>query len=249
MTDWLAIESVDFRYGDQPVIEGLTLTLSEQSRVLAILGPSGVGKSTLLALIAGHLKPTRGTISVHGQIVRRPDASRPVVFQDHNLFPWMTVLDNVVFGLKCLAVPLAERRRQGRELLRLMHLDGIEALYPAVLSGGMRQRVSLARALAVNPACLLLDEPFQGLDPLIRDELQSELATLVVGKRTRAVMVTHDLEEAARIADHVLIIRGVSEHELVRTGPRLDEARTRDPGERVSDVLASDLRKLFRSAS
>src|SRR6185436_18189307 len=181
MSDWLVAEGVGFAYGRQAVFRGLSFAVPESAPVLAVVGPSGAGKSTLVKLLAGHL--------------------RPAAFQDYNLFPWKTVLDNVTFGLKCAGVPAAERQRRGRELLARLRLAGTEALHPALLSGGMQQRVGLARALAVAPRCILLDKPFSALDEEIKLDLCLEITRLVAEEGTRFVLVTHDLAAAVFLAD------------------------------------------------
>jgi NitT/TauT family transport system ATP-binding protein len=211
MSDWLVAEGVGFAYGRQAVFRGLSFAVPESAPVLAVVGPSGSGKSTLVKLLAGHLRPAAGRLAFDGAAVRGPGADRPVVFQDYNLFPWKTVLDNVTFGLKCAGVPAAERQRRGRELLARLRLAGTEALHPALLSGGMQQRVGLARALAVAPRCILLDEPFSALDEEIKLDLCLEITRLVAEEGTRFVLVTHDLAAAVFLADRVLVLRGPGE--------------------------------------
>jgi NitT/TauT family transport system ATP-binding protein len=211
MSDWLVADGVDFSYGPRPVFKGLTFAVPASEPVLAVVGPSGAGKSTLVKLLAGHLRADAGRLAFDGAPVRGPGADRPVVFQDYNLFPWKTVLDNVTFGLKCAGVPAAERQRRGRELLARLHLAGTEGLHPAMLSGGMQQRVGLARALAVSPRCILLDEPFSALDEEIKLDLCLEITRLVAEEGTRFVLVTHDLAAAVFLADRALVLRGPGE--------------------------------------
>jgi NitT/TauT family transport system ATP-binding protein len=210
MEPWLNLESVGFSYPGKTIFRSLNLVLSPDQPVLAIVGPSGVGKTTLIKLLAGHLSLSRGTIAICGERVDGPTASRPVVFQDYNLFPWKNVLDNVVFGLKCAGVPPAERERRGRELLRRMRLEGTEALLPPMLSGGMQQRVGLARALAVSPKCVLMDEPFSALDNELRESFCLGLSELVA-EGSRFILVTHDLSDAIFLGDRILVLRGNGE--------------------------------------
>jgi NitT/TauT family transport system ATP-binding protein len=226
MSDWLAADGLDFFYSARPVFHGLSFAVPETEPVLAVVGPSGAGKSTLLKLLAGHLRPAAGRLTFDGAEVRGPSAERPVVFQDYNLFPWKTVLDNVTFGLKCTGVPAAERRRRGLELLERLHLAGTEALHPAQLSGGMQQRVGLARALAVSPRCILLDEPFSALDDGIKLDLCLEITRLVAEEGTRFVLVTHDLAAADFLADRALILR--AGEATVRTLPPAPHPRPRE---------------------
>jgi NitT/TauT family transport system ATP-binding protein len=215
LDSWLALRDFAFGYGRKPVLSRLNLGVPDTAPVLAVVGPSGVGKSTLIGLLAGHLKPSMGTLIVCGEVVTDSSSARPVVFQDHNLFPWMTVLENVAFGLKCQGIGREERDRQGRALLALMGLQDSEGLYPAALSGGMSQRVGLARALAVGPRCILLDEPFHALDPHTRGTLRDELIRLVTRRSMRAVIVTHDVEDAVRMAGMVLVLRDVLTHAIL----------------------------------
>lgn len=207
MSDWLAAEDVGFSYAGRTVFRGLRFAVPESEPVLAVVGASGAGKSTLIKLLAGHLRPGSGRLTHFGEEIRGPEARRPVVFQDHNLFPWKSVLDNVTFGLKCAGVPAGERRRRGEELLARLGLSGTESQYPAQLSGGMQQRVGLARALAVSPRCILMDEPFSALDDVIKLELCREVTRLVAEERTHFVVVTHDLNVAAFLGDRALILR------------------------------------------
>jgi ABC-type nitrate/sulfonate/bicarbonate transport system ATPase subunit len=152
-----------------------------------------------------------------------------MVFQDHNLFPWMTVLDNVAFGLKCRGVPRSEREQRARGLLRLIGLEDVAGAFPSVLSGGMSQRVGFARALAVEPRCVLLDEPFQALDETTKQSLRGDFAELIQRRGLHAVLVTHDLEEAAMLADCVLVMVSPGQCEkIVWDAPALPiDARTR----------------------
>jgi ABC-type nitrate/sulfonate/bicarbonate transport system ATPase subunit len=207
-SDWLSGEGIDFAYPGRPVLRGLRFTVSEEEPVLVVVGPSGAGKSTFLKLLAGHLRPDAGRLSFFGAPIEGPDASRPVVFQDYNLYPWKNVLENVTFGLKCAGVPAEKRHRRGREVLARLRLAGTEALYPAELSGGMQQRVGLARALAVSPRSILMDEPLSALDDDIKLELCREITRLVAEEGTRFVVVTHDLTAAAFLGDRALLLGG-----------------------------------------
>ena len=171
-----------------------------------IVGPSGCGKSTLLHLIAGLQPPTAGQILVDGDPVTGPGTDRILIFQDHGLFPWLTVAQNVEFGLKMKGVPKAERLERVRHHLRLVHLAKFENSYIHQLSGGMRQRVAIARALATEPDVLLMDEPFAALDAQTRDLLHDELERIWSDAGCTIIFVTHNVREAVRLGDRVILL-------------------------------------------
>jgi NitT/TauT family transport system ATP-binding protein len=173
---------------------------------VCLLGPSGCGKSTLLGALAGHLAPSRGQVRVDGAIVDGPHPDRGLVFQQHTLFPWQTVVDNVAFGLKMQGVARAQRRAQAHELLADVGLQGFESRYPSQLSGGMQQRVEIARVLINRPRLLLMDEPFGALDALTRARMQQLLLDVWSRVRTTVIFVTHDIDEALFLADRVLVM-------------------------------------------
>jgi NitT/TauT family transport system ATP-binding protein len=173
---------------------------------VCIVGPSGCGKSTLLHLIAGLQPPNSGQILVDGKPVTSPGTDRILIFQDHGLFPWLTVAQNVEFGLKMKGVPKAERRDKVHHYLRLVHLAKFENSYIHQLSGGMRQRVAIARALATEPDVLLMDEPFAALDAQTRDLLHDELERIWSDAGCTIIFVTHNVREAVRLGDRVVLL-------------------------------------------
>ena len=174
--------------------------------ITTLLGPSGCGKSSLLGAIAGFVPLTQGQILVDNRPVNRPDGSRGVVFQHHNLFPWKTVQGNVEFGLKMRRVRKKERRRLADEILGRVKLRGFQHSYPDQLSGGMLQRVNLARALVNRPAAMMLDEPFAALDAQTRLQMQEMLLELWNDLKMTIVFVTHDVDEAILLSDRVLVM-------------------------------------------
>lgn len=174
--------------------------------VLAIVGASGCGKSTLLRLIVGLDAGFEGAILVNGRPVDGPGAERAIVFQDHRLFPWLTVAQNIALALDAFDVPEAERRRRVAEQIALVGLTGFADAYPHQLSGGMAQRAAIARALVAEPDILLMDEPFGALDSLTRLYLQDELLRIWSERRVTIVIVTHDVEEALFLADTVVVM-------------------------------------------
>lgn len=172
---------------------------------LCIVGPSGCGKSTLLHLIAGLHSPSHGEVLVDGKTVAGPGTDRILIFQDLGLFPWLTVAQNVEFGMKMKGVPKAEREAKTDYYLRLVHLGQFKRSYTHQLSGGMRQRVALARALAAEPDVLLMDEPFAALDAQTRDLLHDELERIWTEAGRTVVFVTHNVREAVRLGDRVVL--------------------------------------------
>ena len=170
---------------------------------VSIIGPSGCGKSTLLNAVAGFLKPTRGTVAVDGEPVARPSADRGMVFQQYALFPWKTVPENVEFGLKMKGMERSKRETSARTLLGLAGLLAFENQYPDNLSGGMKQRVGIIRALATGPKVLLLDEPFGALDAQTRLIMQQILTNMWQRLKTSVLFVTHDIDEAIFLSDRV----------------------------------------------
>ena len=173
---------------------------------LCIVGPSGCGKSTLLHLIAGLQSQTSGQILVDGHPVQGPGTDRIMIFQDHGLFPWLTVGENVEFGMKMKGVPKVERIEKTRYYLQLVHLAKFEKSYIHQLSGGMRQRVAIARALATEPDVLLMDEPFAALDAQTRDLLHDELERIWSETGRTIIFVTHNVREAVRLGDRVVLL-------------------------------------------
>ncbi|MDR7419725.1 MAG: ABC transporter ATP-binding protein [Armatimonadota bacterium] len=173
---------------------------------VSILGPSGCGKTTLLNMIAGFIPPTHGEILLNGRRITGPGPDRGVVFQSFALFPWKTVLDNVGFGLKMRGVPKADRDRIAREYIALVGLAGFESRYPHELSGGMQQRVGVARVLANSPELMLMDEPFASVDAQTRMTLQEELTRIWETQRPTILFVTHDVEEAVFLANRVIVL-------------------------------------------
>ncbi|HXF82266.1 MAG TPA: ABC transporter ATP-binding protein [bacterium] len=186
-------------------VEGVSLSVAP-GEFVSIVGPSGCGKTTLLNIIAGFLPPTRGEVLLDGRRVQGPGPDRGVVFQSFALFPWKTVLDNVAFGLKMRGVPRAERERVAREYIALVGLAGSEDRYPHELSGGMQQRVGVARVLANHPDVMLMDEPFASVDAQTRMTLQEELTRIWEAKRPTVLFVTHDVDEAIFLANRVIVL-------------------------------------------
>ena len=185
------------------VLENINLEVAE-GEFLCILGPSGCGKSTLLNTIAGFLSPTGGKVSIDGEVVSGPDARRIFVFQERGVFPWLTVEGNIEFGL--FKVSKEEKARRVAYYIKLVGLQGFEKAYPQELSGGMKQRLEVARALAVNPDMLLLDEPFGALDSITRLIMRSELLRIWEAEKKTIIFVTHDIEEAVQLSDRVVVM-------------------------------------------
>jgi NitT/TauT family transport system ATP-binding protein len=194
--------------GEFTVLEKIDLALHE-GEIVALLGKSGCGKSTLLRILAGLIPPSAGEVRYRGRPVTGPCPGVAMVFQSFALLPWLDVLGNVELGLKARGVPPDVRRDKALQMIDVIGLDGFESAYPRELSGGMRQRVGIARALAVEPDILLMDEPFSALDVLTAESLRGELMDLWVGRKipTRVILlVTHNIEEAALLADRVVIL-------------------------------------------
>jgi NitT/TauT family transport system ATP-binding protein len=197
----------EFVKGERRVLalQDIDLTVA-QHEFVAILGPSGCGKSTLLNMVAGFDRPTRGSVKVEGEEIVDPSPRRCVVFQEPALFPWLTVMDNVVFGPKNRRQPAAEYRPRAAQIIEQVGLRGFEASYPAELSGGMRQRVGIARVLIMEPRVLLMDEPFGSLDAQTRSLMQELLLALWQRHQQTVLFITHDIEEALLLADRVCVM-------------------------------------------
>ncbi len=206
----IEIQTVSKRYvvkkNALEVLDALSLTI-EPGEFLSIVGASGCGKSTLLRLLVGLDRDYHGHISVGGDPVTGPSLERGIVFQEHRLFPWLTVHENVGLGLANSTWSSERKRRAVRDHIELVGLSGFEQAYPHQLSGGMAQRAAIARALVNQPSILLLDEPFGALDALTRTKLQEELKSIWQRERITMVLVTHDVEEAVYLGDRVVVMR------------------------------------------
>ena len=232
----------------------------EPGRVTALIGPSGCGKSTLLQIVRGFLDPTVGRLRFVEQAADTTTA-RPAmatVWQAFNLFPWLTVTENVAFGLDLAGVPRADRDARASRAITAVDLTGFEDHYPRQLSGGMRQRVGLARALVMEPEVLLLDEPFGALDAQTRLVLQEQLAQLVETSGTTAILVTHSIEEAILLADTIVVMTARPGRVAARIDVNLPRPRsvatTRDPGfatlfDRIYGLLRDEVMRAMVSGS
>lgn len=202
----IELKQVSKRYGSGPTtLQDLSLTLAEH-QFTCLLGPSGCGKTTLLNLIAGFVAPSSGQVLLQGQPVSKPGPDRGVVFQDATLFPWMSVLDNVRFGLQQQGMNDLQSTAVAREHLELVGMLSHQHVWPIRLSGGMRQRVAIARILALRPKVLLMDEPFSALDANSRERLQDELLRICDLCPTTVVYITHNVDEAAFLAERVIVM-------------------------------------------
>lgn len=186
-----------------PVLENINLEIGD-GEFICLVGPSGCGKSTLLNVMAGFISPTEGVVAIAGETVRGPDPRRILVFQDHGVFPWLTVEGNIEFGLSRLST--AERKERIAHYVQMVRLEGFEHTYPPDLSGGMKQRLQVARALAMNPDVLYLDEPFGALDAITRVMMREELLRIWQAERRTIIFVTHDVDEAVQLADRVVVL-------------------------------------------
>ncbi|GJM69471.1 nitrate ABC transporter ATP-binding protein [Paenibacillus macerans] len=202
----LAVQNVEKGYNGKKVLHNVSFTVRPHE-FICILGHSGCGKSTLLHLVAGFLQPDRGSISVDGQPVTGPSKSRCVVFQDHALFPWYKVIDNVAFGPSVQGKSKAEAREIAAKYLRMVGLQDYADSLPDQLSGGMKQRVGIARALASDPDFLLMDEPFGALDVLTREMMQRELLRIWLELKPSVLFITHSISEAVHLADRILVMK------------------------------------------
>lgn len=259
MSTGLILEGVDFAYEDTPILERISLQIPA-GQFVTLLGSSGCGKSTLLRLLAGLQAPDRGSLGWNGQPIRGTSLERGIVFQDYALFPWMSVVDNiaVAIGKARPETGKAARREEAAEYLRKVGLESAIGKYPFELSGGMRQRGAIARALALGSPLLLMDEPFGALDPVNRARLQDLLLEIweAASPRKTIVFVTHDIDEALYLSDRVVILGAAPGRVIADLSvdfPRHRDRRTlfdgedfRTQREAIAETLAADtLRQLI----
>ncbi len=205
-------------------LHGLTFR-AEAGKFVCVVGPSGCGKTTLLNLLAGLETPAAGSLLLNGNPIAGPGSDRAMVFQSGALLPWRSVLRNISYGLEIQGVPVREAGRRAREMCSLVGLNGFEESYPRELSGGMQQRVNLARALATDPKLLLMDEPFASLDAQTRDAMQAEVLRIWNRTRQTVLFVTHQIEEAVFLADEVIVM--TARPGRVKTSVTIDLPRPR----------------------
>ena len=204
MAPKLSLDRLSKRFGELEALRDVDVAV-EPGEFIALVGPSGCGKTTLLRLVAGLEPASEGDVLLDGRAIRGPGSERGFVFQSDNLLPWRTVFANAIIGPEIAGRAGAEQRGRTRDLLRLVGLEGFEHYYPRQLSGGMRQRVNLARALAIDPDILLMDEPFSALDAQTREIMQTELLRIWEQGRKTVLFVTHQIDEAVFLSDRVLV--------------------------------------------
>jgi NitT/TauT family transport system ATP-binding protein len=232
-------------------IQDVSFTV-RKGEFVSILGPSGCGKSTLLNMVAGLERPDRGRVEANGVQVAAPGPERIVVFQEHALFPWLTVLENVAFGLKQKGMRRRERQELAMEQLRLVHLSRFANHYPHELSGGMKQRAAIARALVLDPEILLMDEPFAALDEQTRLMLHTELEEIWLKTRKTILFITHNIREAVSLSDRVLVMSTrpgtiKKEFSVKAARPRqLGDSVLHDVEGRIMETLRDELMKVAR---
>ena len=203
--DYLTFDRVTKTFGNVPVVSETSLSIARSSLVV-FLGPSGCGKTTLMRLVGGLDFPTSGTIRLEGEAVVGPDRRRGMVFQSYSSFPWLTVAGNIAFGMRYRNdLTTSQRSERVRHYLKLIGLEEFATSYPNRISGGMRQRVAIARSLAAGSDVLLMDEPFGALDALTRERLQVELHEIQTKETKTIIFVTHDVEEAVYLADRIIV--------------------------------------------
>ncbi|MDF2646480.1 MULTISPECIES: ABC transporter ATP-binding protein [Paenibacillus] len=237
--------------GSYQALDNITLTI-EKGEFVSLLGPSGCGKSTVLNLVAGFDTQSEGVIQVNGKKVTGAGADRVVVFQEHGLFPWLTVLDNVAFGLKQKGIGKKERYELAMEQIKAVHLSRFTDRYPHELSGGMKQRAAIARALAMDPEILLMDEPFAALDEQTRLILHKELEEIWMRTRKTILFITHNIREAVILSDRVFVMS--TRPGTIKKEFAVKAARPRDSADTVlhhvensiMDALADELEKVVR---
>jgi NitT/TauT family transport system ATP-binding protein len=250
-TPRIRLRGLGKHYGALEVFRDVNLEVGDRE-IVAIVGPSGCGKTTLLRCIDGLMPVDVGEIRVDDEQVTQPIAGMAMVFQHFGLFPWKTVFDNVSYGLRMAGVGKAEVARRVPYFIKLVGLEGFEKAYPYQMSGGMQQRCGLARALAVEPRVLLMDEPFAAVDAQTREILQFELLRIWEQRPTTMIFVTHSIEEAVLMGDRVVVLKGrpSSIHEVIdidlphpRTRQTLREPRFAELRERVWGTLMTEARK------
>ena len=231
----VSVRGVDKTYGNVEALRGIDLDFP-RGKLTSLLGPSGCGKTTLLEIVAGLIEADAGTVTVDGRTVVGPGPERAFVFQDFALLPWATVLRNVAFGLELRGVARDEREATARKYIDAVGLAGFEKSYPHQLSGGMRQRVGLARAMALDADILMMDEPFSAVDEQTRRKFQEDLLILLRDRGKTVIFVTHSIEEAVYLSDQIVLLtpRPGTVHRVVQ--PSVDRGRRSPEGEQRGAV-------------
>ena len=243
----IIIKDLNFYYGNFRALKDINLSIPEKM-VTAFIGPSGCGKSTILKLIAGLSSPTSGTVRVDGMTPLNARETVSFVFQDATLLPWRTVKENIGLGMELERVPKDRREKEIASLLELVGLNQVARSYPRELSGGMKMRVSIARALATHPRVMLLDEPFAALDEMSRDRLNEEILRLRAEQRWTAVFVTHSVPEAVFLSDRIVVLapnpgRVYAEFRVDLPAPRTAALRTSKEFDALASRVAHTLRE------
>ncbi len=233
----IRVDQVSKKYGDRTVMSGVSFDVGPRE-IVPIVGPSGCGKTTLLRCVAGLTTPNGGAVRIGGRVVTEPPEGVGVVFQHFGLFPWKTVSGNVGYGLTVRGMSRREAAPRVRELIGMVGLEGFEHSYPHQLSGGMQQRAGLARALAIEPRVLVMDEPFASLDAQTRDLLQLEMLRILEQRPAATIFVTHSINEAVLMGDRIVILTGHPSHvhDVVDVGITRPRGREVVDSERVRVV-------------